>query len=288
MESPQQIALRLLTHNIRYATSYPLEGEEPWSTRCPRLCAELRFHSMSPATIICLQEVLHSQLLDIHTALNDSSGTKWTYVGVGRDDGKQSGEYSPIFYRPSVWTLENWSTVWLSDTPEKPSKGWDAGCVRIVTIGSFRHNETQRKVVIMNTHLDHEGIISRAESAKMILKLINEHQALSHIGDPLTLLLAGDFNSPPGDEAYKIMTSEGSGMVDVRKLIPKEKRYGNRTTFTSFGEPGSTPSLIDFIFCYKNNSVLFDAFGVLENRFDDSIYLSDHRAVVVDLTLLGN
>lgn len=115
--------MRVLTHNIRYATSSPFKGEERWPIRCPRLCAELQFHSATPNTIICLQEVLHSQLLDIKASLNEGTkyGEDWAYIGVGRDDGRQAGEYSPIFYRPSEWNLEKWETIWLSETPAMPS-----------------------------------------------------------------------------------------------------------------------------------------------------------------------
>jgi hypothetical protein len=100
------INIRLLTHNIRYATGDPFKGEERWPIRCPRLCSELIFNSITePATFICLQEVLHIQLMDILSPLNQSAGFggEWAYVGVGRDDGKEAGEYSPIFYRPSIW-----------------------------------------------------------------------------------------------------------------------------------------------------------------------------------------
>lgn len=289
MHSPEPVAVRVITHNIRYATEHPFEGEEPWSTRCSRLCAELDFHSRSPATtFICLQEVLHGQLLDILAALNDSPGAPWAYIGVGRDDGSQSGEYSPIFYRPSVWELEDYRTLWLSETPEKPSKGWDAACVRVVTAGTFRHREIHKKVVVMSTHLDHEGSKARAEGVKVILRLVDEYQALLFSALPLPLLVAGDFNSTPEDEAYKIMTGEESPMVDVRELVPNEKKYGHPMSFTSFGEHNSNRSLIDFIFSYKTKALLCIAFGILENRFDDGVYLSDHRAVVADFMLPGH
>jgi hypothetical protein len=119
------IPIRIITHNIRYATTSPFKGEEPWSVRCPLVCSQLVFNSILPETFISLQEVLHSQLMDINDALNDSTvlGGPWSHIGVGRDDGEEAGEYSPIFYRPDVWQLLTWKTVWLSETPDKPSIG---------------------------------------------------------------------------------------------------------------------------------------------------------------------
>ncbi len=281
-------ALRILTHNIRYATTNPDAGEEPWHIRCPRLCAELVYNSLNPDTsFICLQEVIHEQLQDILKALNPSDGTdpSWTHIGVGRDNGKQAGEYSPILYRPEVWELKNWENLWLSEHPDRPGKGWDAASIRIITIGVFSHRSTGRKVVIMDTHLDDQGRISRAESAKMILKLVERFTMSQYSESPLPCFLAGDFNSPPDDEAYQIMVSKDSNMVDVSGCISHSNQYGHQMTYTSFREEGSTPSRIDFIFCSKSSECTIKSFAVLSNVFDDGIYLSDHRAVVTDLMI---
>lgn len=274
------IPVRVITHNIRYATESPFKGEELWSIRCPRLCSELVFNSTSPETFICLQEVLHSQLIEIHDALNEGPGIGWSRLGVGRNDGEEAGEYSPIFYRPTVWELIHYETFWLSKTPDKPSFGWDAGSIRLVTLGIFRHQPTDEMVIIMSTHLDNSGSVSRQKSAELILEKINHYQSAYA---PAALFLAGDFNSPPDDEAYKTMTSSTSTMADVRDLVPKEKRHGNELTFTSFGYVDNTPARIDFIFTTKEANVKYRTYAVLCNRYDDDVYLSDHRAVVADM-----
>jgi endonuclease/exonuclease/phosphatase family metal-dependent hydrolase len=245
---------------------------------------------MNPAeTFICLQEVLHSQLEDIYKALNDSAteGSSWSYIGVGRDDGEKAGEYCPIFYRSSIWKLEKWKTVWLSETPDRPSRGWDAACNRLVTVGVFRHLDNGRKVVVMSTHLDHVGVTSRAKSARLLLDIVSNYQASGSPLNSVPVLLAGDFNSPPGDVAYKTMTASGSHMADISTWMPKDRRYGNEMTYTSFGGEANR-SLIDFLFCNKTDGCLLNTFAVLENRFDDGIYLSDHRAIVADLRFVSS
>jgi len=278
------INLRVITHNIRYATEAPFKGEERWPIRRPRLCSELVFNSTSiPETFICLQEVLHSQLVDVQTSLNGSASGEWDYIGVGRDDGKRAGEYSPIFYRPSIFHVKKWRTVWLSETPEKPSRGWDAASIRIVTVGIFVHAKTGKLVLVMSTHFDNEGAKSRKESAKLILSLISSEVTLE---DFSVVLLAGDFNSPPDDGAYQIMTAPESVMEDIGVSIPKEIRYGNEMTFTSFGHVDNTPARIDFVFARKSDHVKYATYAVLANRFDDGVYSSDHRACVADVQLL--
>ncbi len=277
------LPLRLVTLNVRFATQNPSPGEKPWSTRCPRLCAQLNFVTTGHSSaFICLQEVLYSQLLDIHAQL----GPSWTYIGQGRDDGQRAGEFSPIFFRSDTWRCERSKTYWLSDTPEKPSRGWDAALNRVVTIGAFRQLETGAGVVVMSTHLDHLGQRARRESAKLLVELAGSWQYQGPGGGPpVPLFLVGDFNSTPDDAAYKEITRPGTGMVDVSELISLEKRYGNREiTYTSFGEPHETPKRIDFLFVKETSSntrVL--TFGILSNQFDDKILLSDHRAVVADL-----
>ena len=279
-QSPREpVNIRILTHNIRYATGAPFKGEEKWPIRCPRLCSELVFNSTpNPATFICLQEVLHNQLVDILAAL----GGEWEYIGVGREDGKEVGEYSPIFYRPSVWKLKTWVTVWLSETPRVPSKGWDAASTRIATVGQFIHIESGRLIIVVSTHLDDQGAKSRKESAKLILGVLDLEASLAGAH---AVLLAGDFNSPPDDEAYQIVTAPDSGMLDVHDMVPRKKQYGNEVTFTGFSDE-SDPSRIDFIFSRKKDNIKYGTFAVLANRFDDGVYSSDHRACVADLQLL--
>lgn len=277
--------VRVLTHNIRYSTEAPFKGEEMWPVRRPRLCAELVFNSILPGTFICLQEVLHEQLLDIHESLNHLEPNEWARIGVGRDDGREAGEYSPIFYRPSIWELVHWGTIWLSETPGVPSKGWDATSTRIVTIGEFCHQETGQNITIASTHLDDSGVVSRRESAKLLLDVL---EWKSDSSNAEATILAGDFNSPPSDEAYEIMTSPRSIMADVHDLVPENRRHGNELTFTGFSDD-SEPSRIDFIFAKKDDlgqQLKVHTYAVLSNRFDDGVYSSDHRACVADFQLL--
>lgn len=114
------VGVRLMSWNIRLATTNPGAGEELWSVRRHKVAAELNFETTGRAeALLCFQEVLHEQLLDLESDLGD----EWVRVGVGRDDGVNAGEFSPIFYRKSTWELEQNKTYWLSETPDVPSKG---------------------------------------------------------------------------------------------------------------------------------------------------------------------
>ncbi|KAI8631725.1 endonuclease/exonuclease/phosphatase [Xylariaceae sp. FL1651] len=318
------LQLRIITLNVRYATSSPSTGERPWVEREPlilnQLYHELRYTSLPPspnntssinqpfssccAAFICLQEALHSQLVDILAGLNEVpasernenplSGPNWAHVGVGRDDGDRKGEYSPILYPVKTFSLLDSETVWLSPTPHRPSKGWDAGSIRILTIAVFEHIQTKQRVLAANTHLDNAGSKSRAESVKIILATMRRiHKKWSTRGADLAVFLAGDFNSFPEQEAY-VAIKEDAWLRDLHDDIEPQKRYGNVITFTGFqpDKEKDEQGRIDFLWLGPCGSGSDDktpwtpvGYAVLPNIFENGIYLSDHRAVVGDMLL---
>ncbi|KAH6654488.1 Endonuclease/exonuclease/phosphatase [Truncatella angustata] len=316
--------LRIVSFNIRYATTSPFTNERPWAERRPlvtnQLLHELRFtygsshvpasgstagSSSHNAAFVCLQEVLHSQLVDVLAGLNQlpsgdggekrqepSRGPEWAHIGVGRDDGEEKGEYSPIIYQVKTFVLLHSETVWLSPTPDEPGKGWDAGSIRILTVGVFEHKQTGRRLVAANTHLDNKGSKSRLESVKIILSTLRRiHQAWSRPQQKLAVFLTGDFNSFPDQEAYVAMRDDG-WMKDLQQDVDSKARYGETNTFTGFEPDKRKDGLgrIDYIWHGPTQYFVSSpwtplGYAVLPNVFDDKVYLSDHRAVVGDLRL---
>lgn len=319
------IQLRVISFNIRYATSSPFPNERLWPEREPVLTNQLlhevrlletpppqalvsspgQSHAYSSA-FIGLQEVLHNQLVDILAALNrvpdgqrgdaPADGPLWAHVGVGRDDGATKGEYSPIIYPVQTYDLLHNENIWLSPTPDRPSKGWGAGSIRILTVGVFEHKQTKRRHIAANTHLDNESSESRFESVKIILSTLRRvHGEWSH-GNPLGVFLTGDLNSFPDQEAYLSLRDDG-WLRDLHEEIPAPERYGEDATFTGFKPEDwqKERGRIDYVWfgphtdstdsCSSPWSPL--GYAVLPNVFDDGIYLSDHRAVVGDLRLRG-
>ncbi|KAL4916587.1 Endonuclease/exonuclease/phosphatase [Aspergillus aurantiobrunneus] len=303
----KEIPPRVVTHNIRHATSSPFKGERPWEERAPGFLNELRYNTRNQDAFICLQEALDDQIIDILSGLNSSHFTAsetaagnlnqtWAYIGVGRADGYKAGEYSPIIYRPSIWELRHWETVWLSETPDVPSKSWDAASIRIVTIGVFTHHVSRQTVLALNTHLDDQGSHSRFESAHIILRKIDEYRS-GRFGSIISgVFLAGDLNSEETQEAYSVLTGPESPLLDSATLVNTADFYGNHVTWTGFGYEDEDPSRIDYILLGpavnsggRHRDLLWEVEGyaVLANRFDDGVFNSDHRAVVVDAKLRG-
>jgi endonuclease/exonuclease/phosphatase family metal-dependent hydrolase len=273
MHAHAALPVRIVTHNIRYATTSPFTGEKPWADRRKLILNELHYNTLHNAeSFICLQEVLHNQVVDVMAGL----GSDWTYIGVGRDDGKQAGEYSPLIYRKAIWELESWKTVWLNEDGSVGKKGWDAGSVRIVTVGHFKHVQSKKSLLGISTHFDNSGAVSRRESAKIILNLISTEP--NSTGTPF--FLAGDLNSETSGEAYQLLNTKSSSLQDAKELA--KWKYGDTYTFTDFNDKDLT--LIDFVFLGPRGTGNWsvEGYSVLPNRFDDGVYDSDHRAVVVD------
>lgn len=255
--------IRIITYNIRY--NNPGDGINAWPNRSQQVAALLEFHQ---ADIFGLQEALIGQIQDIHKQLPHM---KW--VGVGRDDGKEAGEFSPLFYNSKKFKALKSGWFWLSQTPEKPGLGWDAACNRVCTWLLLEADKKDQQFMVFNTHFDHQGTKARTESAKLILQKIKELNR-----DNLPVILTGDFNLTPEQEPISVITQE---LKDSR-AISKDAPYGPSGTFNGFKFDSPLKERIDYVFV--NNLVEVKQYGVLSDSKDQR-YPSDHLPVFVSIEL---
>lgn len=195
--SASNTPIKIVTYNIRYDASGD-RGVRDWKNRKKTVAQYLLKQNPS---VIGMQEVLYSQLLDISKALPN-----YSYIGVGRSDGKTRGEYSPIFYKRSTWKLDpnEHGTFWLSDTPKIPnSRSWGNGIPRICTWARLIGKD-DTAIYIYNTHWDHQSQASREKAAELILKTIQTRQ---YKNDPFILI--GDFNASTENPAIKKLLASG-------------------------------------------------------------------------------
>ncbi|KAI1771139.1 Endonuclease/exonuclease/phosphatase [Hypoxylon cercidicola] len=275
------LPLRVISHNIRYAATSRETNERPWSERRTGLINQLKTSianapGAGAVTVIGLQEVLDAQLSDIKSGL----GSPWTHIGTGRDNGARSGEYNPILYRTDVLRLVYSEQKWLSPTPDQVSFGWGAGSRRVVVIGVFEHVATGTRFMHANTHLDNVSSQARSEGIKVALARIRAVQAQY---GPLGVTLTGDFNSDPGGDAYTTLANTG---YLTEMWNSGAARLGtNQLTYTGFSTTGQ--SRIDFVWFGPSAENRYRASQVeFLTDYVDGVFISDHRAVVADLTLL--
>lgn len=256
--------MNIVTFNIRF--NNPGDGVNAWPNRVDMVTGLLRFHE---ADIFGMQEALIGQIEDIQKELPE-----YEWFGVGRDTGEQSGEFSPIFFRKSKFILIEHGTFWLSETPDEPSKGWDAAFNRIVTWGKFQSKETGKKFFVFNTHFDHIGVEARKNSAKLIRTKIEEMTSKSH----LPVILTGDFNLTPDTEPISLLKDY---LSDSRE-VSKEPPYGPVGTFNGFKPGTEGENRIDYIFV--NDKVKVLKYGVLSDSKDQRMP-SDHLPVLARVQL---
>ncbi len=261
IKAQKKVELNVATYNIRL--NIASDGINAWPNRKEWVKELIQYHSFD---IFGVQEALNDQMNDL------ASIPGFSYVGGGRDDGKTGGEYSAIFYKTEKYTVLQSGTFWLSQTPDTPSKGWDAAYPRICTWAHFKDKKTRKQFFMFNTHFDHMGEQARQQGAKLILKKINELNAKN-----IPVFITGDFNSSPQTVAYATIVEQ---FTDA-KLISQAKSYGPEGTFNGFDYMSKLPDgRIDFVFVSKDIEVL--KYGVLTDTKEQR-FPSDHFPVACRL-----
>jgi endonuclease/exonuclease/phosphatase family metal-dependent hydrolase len=228
----------------------------------------IRFNN---ADIIGLQEALKIQLEDLKELL---PGYSW--VGSGRDDGKDGGEFSAILFNKNRFEVSEYKTFWLSSTPDVPSKGWDAAYKRITTWVKFIDKKTNKVFYHFNCHFDHVGEQARLNSALLLKKKITEYA----FGFPL--VLTGDFNVRSDSQVYKVIISDNEIQLFDAENISRYGNYGSDVTFNNFGGEIIPGNKIDFIFV--NDKVQVLQHGVIGDTFNGQ-YPSDHMPVLAEIVI---
>lgn len=261
----QTIQVKWATFNVRYDN--PADGLNNWKYRKDKVAGFIKSQHID---IVGMQEVLHNQLEDLKARLPE-----YAEVGVGRDDGKTKGEYSPVFFRKDKFELLDSHTFWLSQYPDSIGFiGWDGACTRIATWAKLKDKKTGKIFMAVNTHFDHVGTEARKNSALLIIKRIQE------IVGNRPSVLTGDFNVSDKSEAYKTITTNKFVMKDAYKIA--KKREGVNYTWQDFGkEPLNKREKIDFIFVTPQIKVT-EAY-IPEEAKGSTGFLSDHNPHVATL-----
>ena len=255
----KDVEIKYISYNIRYANAS--DGDNAWDIRKP--ATKEMIESEQP-DVLGLQEALIGQLQYI-----DSNFPQYSRVGVGRDDGKEDGEFMAVYYRSDKFKLLKNGDFWLSETPDECSMGWDAACRRIVTWAKLKDKETGKVFYAFNTHLDHVGEVAREQSILLIVKKIDEIVKK----DKAPVFLSGDFNSNVNSAIFDPLKSI---MKDSRAILPESEWI---PTYNNYGNGGD--AMIDYIF-YKNAEVL--DFKTLNGDYGKP-YISDHYPVMATMKI---
>lgn len=254
-----QKEIKVMSYNMRTGTAK--DGANAWDLR-----AEATPHMLNSQKpdVFGVQEALRFQLDYI-----EEHCPEYVSVGVGRDDGKEKGEFMSIFWNKKTIKLLDWGTFWLSETPDVPSKGWDAGCRRTATWALMKDKKTGKKFYFVNTHLDHKGVEARKNGLKLIVDRIKSINPKDY-----PMVLTGDFNVKPDDEA---LVGLDAVMKSARNIAEKSD---NINTYNGWSEK-LTDKVIDFIYISGFSSC--PEYQTVTTRYADKPFVSDHYPIFARL-----
>ena len=257
-----QDTLKCISYNIRLAT--PNDQLDQWENRKESV---VNFLLSEDPDFIGIQEALWEQVQYLSENMSD-----YAFVGVGRDDGLMAGEAMIILYKKAFFKLEKQNTLWLSETSNIPSRGWDAACNRTLTKAVF-NQKNGRDIVVFNTHFDHVGRIARSESMKLISKEI------SSIPSDVPYVLMGDFNFEPTDSLYLEFKTFGA---DAHYYTPK-RRTIHKGTFNGFNLTENHTRRIDYII-YDPKNLMLHEYHVPNPMTPEFRHVSDHFPIITKFT----
>ncbi len=256
--------IKVMTYNIRCGFCEDSSSVNNWSKRKYLVAYIIKNHNPD---LIGLQEAEMFQVKELIEMLDE-----YDWYGVSREDGKEGGESTAILYRKKRFELEERKTLWLSETPDIVSKGWDGAFKRTVTITKLKDLNSSKEFYYLNTHFDHIGEVARTESSKLIINQIGKYTT----GYPV--ILSGDFNYTSSSEGYKIITKK---LFDS-KSNSKMESVGDNISFNGFGKDIQPDNKIDFIF-------VNDKVEVLNHKIDtttyNDLYPSDHYPVIAEIKI---
>ncbi|MBS2096699.1 FN3 associated domain-containing protein [Carboxylicivirga linearis] len=264
-------SLSVISFNIRYDN--PGDGINSWDNRKG---IAFSFLDKEKPDVIGFQEVLPRQLKHLQEHLKD-----YTSIAAGREDGKDAGEMTPIFFKKDKFELISSSHFWLSNTPDIPgSKNWGTHFPRIVTWVQLRNIENGYIFYVFNTHFSHISSFARNESSVLLLDKI---QLLA--GDA-PVVVTGDFNATFNQVAYQTLTDH---WIDHSALW--DSRFENLTTdnetvttFNGFND-NTEKMIIDHILV--NGMFLVQSFRTYPIKKGDT-FISDHFPIKAVLSFRLN
>ncbi len=248
--------LKVMSYNIRYGDAK--DGTNSWPMRYVATFDMLKDQAPD---VFGVQEALDYQVLYIEQMCG------YEYVGVGRENGKKEGEHMAIFWNKKTVSMTKWGTFWLSETPDKPSMGWDAACKRTATWALMKCKKTGKKFYFVNTHLDHQGTEAQVNGMKLVVEKIAEINK-----EGLPVVLTGDFNVTPDSKALVELDAR---MQSARKIADKTDNLG---TYNGWGK---SDGMIDYIYVSGFSSC--PEFQTVTKRYQDRKFVSDHYPVLARL-----
>jgi endonuclease/exonuclease/phosphatase family metal-dependent hydrolase len=272
-------ALRVMSFNVRYSYGKPQEKapENDWNdVRFPRRERVIRLIRQCTPDVLGVQEARHLQIVDLQEALPE-----YDFYGVGRDDGKTEGEFAGVFYRKQRFSRKDAGTFWLSSTPEQPGTSFYLAPNAVPRLASWIRlldQQTNRELLVLNTHWDHVSEAARRQSATLIRK------RLAALAPDLPAIVLGDLNTPEDSPAFHELVMTGNPgertLIDSYRTVHPQSSPDEATFHDWKGTTAG--SRIDFIL--HTDDFRATAADIVRLSYD-GLWPSDHYPVTATLEL---
>jgi len=252
-KDPVPANIKVMSFNIR--NSGAEDGTNSWRYRAPAVGYMIEDQA---ADIFGLQEARLDQWTYLDEGLDN-----YKSVGVGREDGKKGGEAMKIYYNTKKISLVKWGTFWLSETPEKPTKGWDAACFRTATWALVKDKKSGNRFYFVDTHIDHRGNEAQENGVQLVVDKMKEINS-----EDLPIIIVGDFNVWPDNPC----------LAPMRAYAKNARETAVKTDDVhSFNAWGKHSAQIDYIW-YKGFGSCTE-FETITKPYLERAYVSDHYPV---------
>lgn len=260
-KAAEKADLKLMSFNIRYYKK-GADGSNGWENRKEAVLKMLREENPD---IVGFQEPHRPQVDYLKVHLSDYGS-----VDMGRDADTDiekkpdGGEHLMLMYRKSRYILLDSGFFWLSETPEKASRGWDAMCRRVTVWGKFRDRKNGKEFYYFDTHFDHIGSNARKHEAEMMAAKMREIA-----GDKATVFVSGDLNTTYDHDALSPLRAWMSGARETSPVTDESP---------SFNDWGKRDLWIDHIFYRRAKIIGYKTVMNSEAKYGVP-YLSDHNPI---------
>lgn len=253
--TPETARYKVISYNIRVLTPYDTDSLH-WDVRKP---ATITMIEQEQPDIFGLQESFLEQ-----TRYVEAECPQYVRIGVGENDEDPASEVNAIFYLRDKFDLLEKKSIWLSETPDTCSRGWDADYNRMATFVTLRDKNNGKELTYINTHFDHVGRVARVESAKMIAERIKSLQTAGR----KAIIVGGDFNSELAD----------SLLIPMQEVLGYARHDSpvtdNKGSFNNWGNVAAG-YIIDHIFY---TGVTPQEYRTLDGNYGVP-YISDHYPI---------
>ncbi len=258
---------RMGSYNIRGENAADT-GDKDWNVRKEYVVRNIVEHDFD---VVGLQENSIKMLPQLEELLGDDYAThSWGAIS------ETSGTHTTIVYKAGKFTLLDKGQYFLTSNPAAPDLSWDTAVRRNTVWVKLQDKTTGDVFFYFSTHLDHKGVLARAEGARINV------QKMQEIADGYPAIIVGDFNAY---YAEKAMYNTFNAYLDDSRKVTQTAPVGPGTTFAQWNPAVTGGEPIDYVFCDRVNVLSYET---ITEDFGRGITPSDHLPILITCTFKDN